>query len=205
MAMVPYCLLLPLLPAVLAVKHDPPVQLINTIIVTKERPLAFDTQLVTSSSWSSGRLAPHRETSLVACASTCSRRNRDSPGSCTALMYGKETKECHLGTALLAEEGEVGEEVYVMKGAGGEWTLAGLAGLQGTSGRSYELFHLLLELCCCQMTIPYASNSPGHEQISFEALIPNFEDIFFLSSSDRPTGPIRSNSRKVCVSVCPSV
>ena len=45
-------LLLLLLPAVLAIKHDPPLQLINTIITTKEAPLAFDTQLVSSSSWS---------------------------------------------------------------------------------------------------------------------------------------------------------
>ena len=114
-------LLLLLLPVVLAVKHDPPLQLISSIILTKETPLAFDTQLVTSSSWSSGRLAPHSESSLVACASTCSRRNRETLGSCTALVYSKETKDCHLGTAVLAEGGEVGEMVYVMKGAGGEW------------------------------------------------------------------------------------
>ena len=112
--------LLLLLPAVLAVKHDPPLQLISSIILTKETPLAFDTQLVTSSSWSSGRLAPHSESSLVACASTCSRRNKETLGSCTALVYSAESKDCHLGTAVLAEGGEVWEMVYGLKGAGGE-------------------------------------------------------------------------------------
>ena len=70
--------------------------------------------------WSSSRLPPHSESSLVACASTCSRRNKETLGSCTALVYSPETKDCHLGTATLAELGQQGEVVYVMKGAGGE-------------------------------------------------------------------------------------
>ena len=113
----PFLLLLLSL-TVMAVKHNPPLQLINTIILTKEDPLAFDTQLVTSSSWSSGRLPAHTESSLVACASTCSRKNRETVGSCNALVYSAASKDCHLGTAALAEGGQEGEVVYVMKETG---------------------------------------------------------------------------------------
>ena len=62
-----------------------------------------------------------QESSVVSCGHACARMFRKNSESCNALMFSSASKECHLGTALLAGEGDQGgkELVYVIQGTGG--------------------------------------------------------------------------------------
>ena len=102
----------------LAVQHSPPHNMMSRILLTGQHPLTFDTRLVSATSWSSNRQPAFTESSLVSCGHTCARRNREEPGSCNALMFSAETRDCYLGTATLAGGQEQSELVYLMHGTG---------------------------------------------------------------------------------------
>ena len=107
---------------VMAIKHDPPLQLFNGIVLTgKESPQTLTLQLVSSSSWNRGLLPPTKESSAVACGHACTRMNNQKPHSCNALIFTEVSGDCQLGIAALAS-GYTGkmEAVYVLQGHSGK-------------------------------------------------------------------------------------
>ena len=107
---------------VMAVKHDPPLQLFGGIVLTgEESSLTMTLRPVYASSWKLGRLPPTKESSAVSCANACARMNDRKQHSCNALSFTDASGECHLGTASVAaaDIGEM-ELVYVLHGHSGE-------------------------------------------------------------------------------------
>ena len=107
---------------VMAVKHNPPLQLFGGIVLTGEKsPLTLTLQLVSSSSWNLGRLPPTNKTSAVSCGHACARKNNRKQHSCNVFIFTEASGDCHLGTAALAS-GDPGENelVYVLQGNSGE-------------------------------------------------------------------------------------
>jgi hypothetical protein len=54
----------------------------------------------------------------MACAAACADLNMAARGSCNALIFIRERKECVLGTALLPAGGEDTDVVYLLPGTG---------------------------------------------------------------------------------------
>ena len=106
---------------IMAIKHDPPLQLFNGIVLTrKESPQTLTLQLVSSSSWNRGLLPPTNESSAVSCGHACVRMNKQKPHSCNALLFTQVSGDCQLGIATLAS-GYTGkmEPVFVLQGHSG--------------------------------------------------------------------------------------
>ena len=107
---------------VMAIKHDPPIQLFNGIVLTgKESLQTLTLQLVSSSSWNRGLLPPTKKSSAVSCGHACTRMNNQKPHSCNALIFTEVSGDFQLGIATLASGySEKMESVYVLQGHSGE-------------------------------------------------------------------------------------
>ena len=84
---------------------------IETRVYNEDFSVSLRGDLVTESSWTSSRVPPTLEKSLVGCASACVDKYREDL-SCNSIMFDGETKECHMGNTTLADADEAAEFVY---------------------------------------------------------------------------------------------
>lgn len=87
-------------------------------IITGEHGGTFNLASVSKQSWEESRQTPRIENCSVDCARICSLLHLQDPDSCNAVMFVRETGECHLGTVVLAQEGEQTERVFMIPGTG---------------------------------------------------------------------------------------